>query len=225
MPRYLTPAEIALIRPIFRHALDYAAIHIHGRRYLPLQNACTAMSPNGHSYYPRPLYRADFAHGTWQQRHLFIHECSHIWQHRLGYPVRRCGVCLARLHRPPRLPLPTPARQPARFGAVQHGAAGANHRRFFHAKAAIPTRRCRAQTRVATLFAQPRRCGFVAAQDEAVIVFTVLPIKNRMLEHSVCFFQTAYAIRGSLKIILSTEHHAAVGQNGLPCDVVRIGRR
>ena len=95
MPRYLTPAEIALIRPIFRHALDYAAIHIHGRRYLPLQNACTAMSPNGHSYYPRPLYRADFAHGTWQERHLFIHECSHIWQHRLGYPVHRCGVCLA----------------------------------------------------------------------------------------------------------------------------------
>ena len=46
MPRYLTPAEIALIRPIFRNALDYAAIHIHGRRYLPLQNACTAMSPN-----------------------------------------------------------------------------------------------------------------------------------------------------------------------------------
>ena len=95
MPRYLTPAEIALIRPIFRNALDYAAIHIHGRRYLPLQNACTAMSPNGHSYYPRPLYRADFAHGTWQERHLFIHECSHIWQHRLGYPVRRCGVWLA----------------------------------------------------------------------------------------------------------------------------------
>lgn len=93
-------------------------------------------------------------------------------------PLRRLPCAARRLHRPPRLPLPTPARRPARFGAVQHGAAGANHRRFFHAKAAIPTRRCRAQTRVATLFAQPRRCGFVAAQDEAVILLTVLPIKK-----------------------------------------------
>ena len=84
MPRYLTPSEIALIRPIFQHALDYAAIHIHARRYLPLQNAHTAMSPNGNSYYPRALCCANFAHGTWQQRHLFIHECSHIWQHRLA---------------------------------------------------------------------------------------------------------------------------------------------
>lgn len=95
MPRYLTPSEIALIRPIFQHALDYAAIHIHARCYLPLQNAHTAMSPNGNSYYPRALCCANFAHGTWQQRHLFIHECSHIWQHRLGYPVRRCGICIA----------------------------------------------------------------------------------------------------------------------------------
>ena len=47
--------------------------------------------------------------------------------------------------------------------------------------------------------------------------------------HSVWFFQAAYDVYcpiGSLKIILPlAEHHAAIGQNGLPCDVIRIGRR
>ena len=58
------------------------------------------------------------------------------------------------------------------------------------------------------------------------MLFTVLLIKNRMLEHSVCCFRLPMpSVSGSLKIILSTEHHAAVGQNGLSCDVIRIGRR
>nr|WP_314271360.1 type IV secretion protein Rhs [uncultured Kingella sp.] len=95
MPRYLTPAETALLFPIFRRALDYAAIRIYPRRYLPLQNARTAMSPNGCSFYPAALYCRDFAQAGRALRHLFVHECVHIWQQRLGFPVRLCGICLA----------------------------------------------------------------------------------------------------------------------------------
>ncbi len=69
-------------------------------------------------------------------------------------PLWHLPCAARRLHRPSRLSLSTPARQSARFSPVQHGAASANHRRFFHAKNAAWARRCRAQTRVAALFTQ-----------------------------------------------------------------------
>ncbi len=93
--RYLTAGECSLLRPIFQTALDYAAIRIYPRRFMPLQDARTAMSPNGFSYFPSGIYRTDFSQSDYLARNLFIHECSHIWQHRLGYPVLRCGICLA----------------------------------------------------------------------------------------------------------------------------------
>lgn len=93
--RAITTGEYQLIQPIFRHALDYSRIRIYPRRYLPFQAASTAMTPNGEMYYPyRTLYCHDYACQPDNYQALFIHETTHVWQHQMGFAVRRCGLCL-----------------------------------------------------------------------------------------------------------------------------------
>ncbi|MDK4679996.1 hypothetical protein [Kingella negevensis] len=93
--RYLTANECNLLRPIFKQSLDYAAMRVAAKCFMPFQAAQTAITPNGIIYLPQNLYAPDFAQSSWTLRQLFIHECAHVWQHRLGYPVLRCGICLA----------------------------------------------------------------------------------------------------------------------------------
>lgn len=99
--RPLTRGERLLAEPVFRHALDYAAVSVCRRRFMPFQNRRTAMSPNGALYFPPAangedgLYRADFSTADWPLKSLFLHEMVHVWQHRLGYGVLRSGILIA----------------------------------------------------------------------------------------------------------------------------------
>jgi hypothetical protein len=92
--RPLTPGEIALARRVFGAALDYDAVRIHARAYLPfgLQPARTAMAPNGHLYFPPACHQRDFSACDSGQQMWFIHEMTHVWQHQLGYWVRLRGA-------------------------------------------------------------------------------------------------------------------------------------
>lgn len=92
----LTPGERALLATVFGDALDTDAVRVYARRFMPFQAARVAMSPNGQMYFPRQtLYCDDFAAAALPRRALFLHEAVHVWQHQLGYPVLRCGFCLA----------------------------------------------------------------------------------------------------------------------------------
>lgn len=99
-PRLPTAGERALIEPLFGGVIDCNRLRIYRRRYLPFQAAATAMAPNGALYFPQPkrgggLYCADFSQQRPAMQALFVHECVHVWQHRLGYPVRLAGLLLA----------------------------------------------------------------------------------------------------------------------------------
>ena len=88
-PRLPTAGERALIEPLFGGVIDCNRLRIYRRRYLPFQAAATAMAPNG------GLYCTDFSQQPPTMQALFVHECVHVWQHRLGYPVRLAGLLLA----------------------------------------------------------------------------------------------------------------------------------
>lgn len=93
--RSLVCGERVLLRMVFGEVLDYASLRVVCGKFMPMQAAHTAMSPNGAIYLPNDLFYHDFSHADWLAKHLFIHECTHVWQHTLGYPVLRCGICLA----------------------------------------------------------------------------------------------------------------------------------
>ena len=93
--RFLSEGECALLRPVFADALDYSAVRIVRGTFMPFQLRHVAMSPNGSIYLPADLYHDDFSKQPAHWQSLWLHECTHVWQHRLGYPVLRCGICLA----------------------------------------------------------------------------------------------------------------------------------
>ena len=95
LARSLSEGECALLRPVFANALDYAAVRIVRGKFMPFQLRHVAMSPNGSIYLPADLYHDDFSKQPAHWQNLWLHECTHVWQHRLGYPVLRCGICLA----------------------------------------------------------------------------------------------------------------------------------
>ncbi|WP_244813904.1 Rhs element Vgr protein [Caballeronia sp. Lep1P3] len=94
MKRPLTPGEIAMARLVFADSIDYSAVRVHARAYLPfgLQPARTAMAPNGSLYFPRACHRDDFSACGIADRMWFIHEMTHVWQFQLGYWVRVRGA-------------------------------------------------------------------------------------------------------------------------------------
>ncbi|WP_332847689.1 Rhs element Vgr protein [Massilia sp. S19_KUP03_FR1] len=77
---------------LFRDAIDYARVRIHGRRYMPFQPRNCAMTPNGQMYFHASCFLDDYAQASLANRHWFMHEMVHIWQHQLGYPVRLRGA-------------------------------------------------------------------------------------------------------------------------------------
>ena len=95
LARSLSEGECALLRPVFVDALDYSALRIVRGKFMPFQLRHVAMSPNGSIYLPADLYHDDFSKQPAHWQSLWLHECTHVWQHRLGYPVLRCGICLA----------------------------------------------------------------------------------------------------------------------------------
>ena len=90
--RPLTENEIAMASLLFRDAIDYSRVRIHGRRYMPFQPKNCCMTPNGSMYFHRSCFLPDYTRGDPTAIHWFIHEMVHVWQHQLGYPVRLRGA-------------------------------------------------------------------------------------------------------------------------------------
>lgn len=90
--RPLTEGEIALASLLFRDAIDYTRVRIHGRRYLPFQPKNCCMTPNGSMYFHHSCFLDDYSQANLTGQHWFMHEMVHVWQHQLGYPVRLRGA-------------------------------------------------------------------------------------------------------------------------------------
>jgi hypothetical protein len=88
----LTENEIAMASLLFRGAIDYSRVRIHGRRYMPFQPNNCCMTPNGSMYFHRSCFLPDYTRGDPTAIHWFMHEMVHVWQHQLRYPVRLRGA-------------------------------------------------------------------------------------------------------------------------------------
>jgi len=78
--RPLTEGEIALASVLFRDAIDYRRVRIHGRRYMPFQPKNCAMTPNGSMYFHAPCFLDDYAQAEATVQHWFIHEMVNLWR-------------------------------------------------------------------------------------------------------------------------------------------------
>jgi hypothetical protein len=96
--RPLTAGEIAMASLLFRDAIDYSRVRIHGRRYMPFQPKNCAMTPNGSMYFHHSCFLDDYAQASLTGQHWFMHEMVHVWQHQLGYPIRLRGAVRIALH-------------------------------------------------------------------------------------------------------------------------------
>ena len=90
--RTLTPGERAMAALVFGESVDYERVRIHARRYMPFQPTNCAMTPNGHLYFHASCFLDDYAQASSTNKHWFIHEMAHVWQHQLGYAVRLRGA-------------------------------------------------------------------------------------------------------------------------------------
>lgn len=90
--RALTTGEIAMARIVFKDSIDYSRVKIHhGGWWLFLGFQNTAVTPNGDMYFPKSteLYKDDFStSGIGEDKALFMHEMTHVWQYQLGYWVK-----------------------------------------------------------------------------------------------------------------------------------------
>lgn len=92
--RRLTALEIEQARLVFSDGIDYARVKIYkGIPFLPRLN--TALSPNGHIYFPRGNCPDDFTCSSRSHAVWLIHELTHVWQHQHGYRTWLGGLMLA----------------------------------------------------------------------------------------------------------------------------------
>ncbi|MEL1266388.1 PAAR domain-containing protein [Pseudoxanthomonas putridarboris] len=79
--RALTEGEIAMASDVFKDAVDYSKVKVHGTPYLPFgaQPDNTAMTPNGEMYFNPDWFKDDFSVQRPAQKHWFIHEMVHVW--------------------------------------------------------------------------------------------------------------------------------------------------
>ena len=91
--RLMTQGELKMAREIFRDTINYPKVWIHKGSYLPfgLQSMGTSMSPNGEMYF-REYYSPDFSRANIINKHIFIHELSHVWQYQHGMKVKVRGL-------------------------------------------------------------------------------------------------------------------------------------
>lgn len=87
--RPLTPGEIAMIKPVFKDAIRYDAVRIHGD--LPGWMGF-AIAPFGSIHFPSDGYRTDFSIGKPNEKIWFVHEMTHVWQFQLGFSTAKHGV-------------------------------------------------------------------------------------------------------------------------------------
>ena len=91
--RPLTHGEVALVRSVFKDAIDCSTVRIYRRKWFPLQPANVVMAPTGHiHFHPESnIWCEDFSSEDLDIQGLFIHEMTHIWQFQKGVflPLRR----------------------------------------------------------------------------------------------------------------------------------------
>lgn len=95
--RQLTSGEIRMARMVFGRGIDYDKVWVHHGGwwlFMGMQDAHTAVTPNGEMYYPKAIYQHDFSSSSIDPRNhaLFIHEMTHVWQYQMGYPVKWRGL-------------------------------------------------------------------------------------------------------------------------------------
>jgi hypothetical protein len=80
--RPLTAGEVALARPLFGAAIDYARVRVHDRAWWPLQPRRVTMAPDGDLWFhPQGgLFCADFRDQPLHLQAHFIHDMTHVWQ-------------------------------------------------------------------------------------------------------------------------------------------------
>lgn len=92
--RGLTAGEIAMARLIFKDSIDYSKVKVHNGEFLwfGLQPDNTAMTPDGEMYFNKDYFKEDFSQESNRNKHWFMHEMVHVWQHQLGYWVKLRGA-------------------------------------------------------------------------------------------------------------------------------------
>jgi hypothetical protein len=92
--RGLTVGEIQMAKKIFKDSINYARVRVHKEGYFPfgLQDARTAVTPNGEMYFPPLKFLEDFSTSNDLNKCWFMHEMTHVWQHQLGYWVMFRGA-------------------------------------------------------------------------------------------------------------------------------------
>lgn len=81
--RALTPGELREARSIYGARINYQSVEIHNGKYAIWQPDNTEMAPNGHVYFPTPIYKPDFSVNT-DAMSFLIHEFGHVWQVQSG---------------------------------------------------------------------------------------------------------------------------------------------
>jgi hypothetical protein len=79
--RSLTSGEIALLRSVFGSGITYASVRINNTKWFIFQPDDTAMTPNGHMYWPPAHYVGDFSAELLGKRAWFVHEGAHLYQY------------------------------------------------------------------------------------------------------------------------------------------------
>lgn len=92
--RRMTLGEVHLASSLYGYSIQYNQVWIHRGSYLPfnLQAEKYAMTPNGELYFQDHLYRDDFSQAYFPDKHLFLHEMMHVYQHQRGMWVRTRGA-------------------------------------------------------------------------------------------------------------------------------------
>ncbi|MFJ2453345.1 type VI secretion system Vgr family protein [Pseudomonas protegens] len=91
--RALTEGEITLAKRVFGDSIDYDKVRLRDEDYVPWQGKNYVMAPNGHIYFGEDLRGvADWSLLPADERGLFIHEMTHVWQHQHGVNVLLVGA-------------------------------------------------------------------------------------------------------------------------------------
>ncbi|MFZ2889382.1 hypothetical protein, partial [Sulfuricurvum sp.] len=93
--RNLTPGEIAMLQPIFGNSINYGDVLVHptGLFSPGLSVNGTVFINSGTAFTPENnQYRADFSKGTAEDKVLFVHEMTHVWQSQNGYWTAAVGA-------------------------------------------------------------------------------------------------------------------------------------
>ncbi len=90
--RNLAAEEMAMARAVFGDGVDYAKVKVHHGGwwlFMGKQDPTTAATPHGDMYFSTGFYRENFAASDDRGRELFMHAMVHVWQHQIGYAVKR----------------------------------------------------------------------------------------------------------------------------------------